>query len=427
MTWRRIAQPPRPATGLVLSPVPRARGRGKPRVRTGGAAAGPRDIEPTSPRRGSPADPCSGLTGASAGVAVSPRTVRPHPATSPAGRQERPTTPVSGSPVGGSNRGRGCVHRRAPARGRRGPVVGGHASQSQVKGGCRHRQAWVMDRGRCGPDPGERVSVEDGALEPGSGRCTVDPGAQMDKDEHNPRSSRTLGVRSRVTCGQVHRVWITRSSGSRSHLVTAAPAVPGEAAHRAQAPIRPFGSRSGSKPLPVAPIHAPKGARPGSLPARASPGDPRLGPLPPAGVPPRQPTRRQRTSMPAVRAAYASRSAPGQLGTHARPVRQPRRIRSRLADPRRRRPLGGARFAPVTYKAVQQRGPPGCSPVPGEASLVREATAGRRCPERSIGGLSAGTIQVPAGRGEAPPRDGGCALRGLGNPGGPVAWTTGFP
>ena len=50
---------------------------------------------------------------------------------------------------------------------------------------------------------------------------------------------------------------------------------------------------------------------------------------------------------------------------------------------------------------------------------MREATVGRRCPERSRGGLSAGTIQVPAGRGEAPPRDGGCALRGLGNPGWP--------
>jgi len=41
-----------------------------------------------------------------------------------------------------------------------------------------------MDRGIGGPDPGERVSVEGGALEPGSGRCTVDPGAQVDKDEH---------------------------------------------------------------------------------------------------------------------------------------------------------------------------------------------------------------------------------------------------
>ena len=80
-----------------------------------------------------------------------------------------------------------------------------------------------MDRGRCGPDPGERVSVEGGALEPGSGRCTVDPGAQMDKDEHNRGGARTLRLRSRVTCGQVHRVWITGSSGSRSHLVTAAP------------------------------------------------------------------------------------------------------------------------------------------------------------------------------------------------------------
>ena len=86
---------------------------------------------------------------------------------------------------------------------------------------------------------------------------------------------------------------------------------------------------------------------------------------------------------------------------------------------RRRRPLVGIRFAPVTLGAAPQRGPPGCSPVPGEASLVREATVGRRRPERSKGGLSARTIQVPAGRGEAPPRHGGCALRGLGNPGWP--------
>ena len=205
-----------------------------------------------------------------------------------AGAQARPTTPVSGSPVGGSNRGRGCVHRRVPARGRRGPVVGGHASQSQVKGGCRHRQAWVMDRGRCGPDPGERVSVEGGALEPGSGRCTVDPGAQLDKDEHNRGGTRTLRLRSRVACGQVHRVWITGSSGSRSHLVTAAP---GGSAPAIGPSSRPCDSRSGSKPSQGAPIHAPKGARPGSLPARASPGDPRLGPLPPAGVPSRQPAR----------------------------------------------------------------------------------------------------------------------------------------
>ena len=70
-------------------------------------------------------------------------------------------------------------------------------------------------------DPGERVSVEGGALEPGSGRCTVDPGAQLDKDEHNRGGVRTLRLTSRVACGQVHRVWITRSSGSRSHLVTA--------------------------------------------------------------------------------------------------------------------------------------------------------------------------------------------------------------
>jgi hypothetical protein len=74
-----------------------------------------------------------------------------------------------------------------------------NASQRQVKDGCRHRQAWVMDRGCCGPDPGERVSVEGGALEPGSGRCTVDPGAQTDKDEHDRGGTRTLRLRSRVT------------------------------------------------------------------------------------------------------------------------------------------------------------------------------------------------------------------------------------
>ena len=273
---------------VVLSPVPRTRGRGKPRVRTGGAAAGPRDIEPTSPRRGSPADRVQGSPGPRPGWRAAPEEGAPACGNVATGRQERPTTPVSGSPVGGSNRGRGCVHRRAPARGRRGPVVGGHASQSQVKGGCRHGQAWVMDRGRCGPDPGERVSVEGGALEPGSGRCTVDPGAQMDKDEHNRGGTRTLRLTSRVACGQVHRVWITGSSGSRSHLVTAAP---GGSAPRDRAPSRPFDSRSGSKPSQGAPIHAPKGARPGSLPARASPGDPRLGPLPPAGVPSRQPAR----------------------------------------------------------------------------------------------------------------------------------------
>ena len=167
--------------------------------------------------------------------------------------------------------------------------------------------------------------------------------------------------------------------------------------HRS-APFRPFGSRSGSKPSPGAPIHAPKGARPGSLPARASPGDPRLGPLPPAGVPSRQPARH-----------------PGRRGRVALIAR------SRFADPRRRRPLDGVRLAPVTCGAAQQRGPPGCSPVPGEASLVREATVGRRCPERSMGGLSAGTIQVPAGRGtgRGPAARRGCALRGLGNPGWP--------
>ena len=167
--------------------------------------------------------PCSGLIGPRLGWRAVPDEGAPTCGNVATGRQERPATPVSGSPVGGSNRGRGCVHRRVPARGRRGPVVGGHANQSQVKGGCRHGQAWVMDPGRCGPDPGERVSVEGGALEPGSGRCTVDPGAQLDKYEHNRGGARTLRLTSRVACGQVHRVWITGSSGSRSHLVTAAP------------------------------------------------------------------------------------------------------------------------------------------------------------------------------------------------------------
>ena len=185
---------------------------------------------------------------ASAGVAGSPRRGRPPCGNVATGRQAQPATPVSGSPVGGSNRGRGCVHRRAPARGRRGPVVGGHASQSQVKGGCRHGQAWVMDRGRCGPDPGERVSVEGGALEPGSGRCTVAPGAQMDKDEHNRSGTRTLRLRSRVTCGQVHRVWITRSSGSRSHLVTAAPAAPARLPPRSGPPLGPLTAARAQSP-----------------------------------------------------------------------------------------------------------------------------------------------------------------------------------
>lgn len=287
--------------GLVLSAVPCARGRGKPRVRTGGAAAGPRAIEPMSPRRGSPAGRVQGSSGPPPGWRSAPEDGTPT-------RQRRrrvpgrPTTPVSGSPVGGSNRGRGCVHRRAPARGRRGPVVGGHASQSQVKGGCRHGQAWVMDRGRGGPDPGERVSVEGGALEPGSGRCTVDPGAQLDKDEHNLGDTQTLRLTSRVACGQVHRVWITRSSGSRSHLVTAC-RTGGSARPRDRAPLSACASRSGSKPSQGAPIHAPKGARPGSLPARASPGDPRLGPLPPAGVPARQPARTPGMSMAVLRSA----------------------------------------------------------------------------------------------------------------------------
>jgi hypothetical protein len=113
-----------------------------------------------------------------------------------------------------------CVHRRAPARGRWGPAVGGHASHRQVKGGCRHGQAWVMDRGRFGPDPGERVSVEGGALEPGSGRCTVALGAQMDNDEHDRGGTRTLRVKSKVTCGQVYSVWTTRSNHRHSHEAT---------------------------------------------------------------------------------------------------------------------------------------------------------------------------------------------------------------
>ena len=138
-----------------------------------------------------------------------------------------------------------------------------------------------LDRGRCGPDPGERVSVEAERSNRGRGRCTVDPGAQWDKDERNRSGTRTLRLTSKVACGQVHRVWITRSSGSRSHLVTAAP---GEAA-----PVtphdRPFESLSGSKPSQGAPIHALKGARPGSSPARASPGDPASAHCPPRGSP----------------------------------------------------------------------------------------------------------------------------------------------
>ena len=203
-------------------PGARTRGQGKPRVRTGERQRG---LVSSSLRRPGEVRPPTVFRAyrASAGVAGSPRRGRPHM------RQRRyralGTARDPGERV--SRRrlepGRGCVHRRVPARGRRGPVVGGHANQSQVKGGCRHGQAWVMDPGRCGPDPGERVSVEGGALEPGSGRCTVDPGAQLDKDEHNRSGTRTLRLTSRVACGQVHRVWITGSSGSRSHLVTAAP------------------------------------------------------------------------------------------------------------------------------------------------------------------------------------------------------------
>jgi hypothetical protein len=191
-------------------------------------------------------------------------------------------------------------------------------------------------------------------------------------------------------------------------------------------PSRTFDSRSGSKgPPPVAPIHAPKGARTGSLPARASPGDPSLGPLHPAGVPSRQPTRhpgrrcrcggrRGRRARPDPPQARWGRT-PGRSVSHAAP-------RSRLADPRRRadrpaaevagrrRPLDGARFAPVTHGRHSREAPRGCSPVPGEASLVREATAGRRCPERSKGGLSTGTIQVPECRG---PGGGPAARRGM--------------
>ncbi len=153
--------------------------------------------------------PCSGLIGPRLGWRAVPDEGAPTCGNVATGRQERPATPVSGSPVGGSNRGRGCVHRRVPARGRRGPVVGGHANQSQVKGGCRHGQAWVMDPGRCGPDPGERVSVEGGALEPGSGRCTVDPGVAPGHRRTRricpPRSGPPLGPLTAARAQSPHR------------------------------------------------------------------------------------------------------------------------------------------------------------------------------------------------------------------------------
>ena len=103
-----------------------------------------------------------------------------------------------------------------------------------------------------------------------------------------------------------------------------------------------------------------------------------------------------------IRPRAAGDARPAGLVGHAVP-----RSRCRSPPPA---PLDGVRLAPVTCGAAPQRGPPGCSPVPGEASLVREATVGRRCPERSKGGLSAGTIQVPAGRGDG---GGPAARRGM--------------
>ena len=255
-----------------------------------------------------------------------------------------------------------------------------------------------MDPSRCGPDPGERVSVEGGALEPGSGRCTVDPARSWTRTRTTRRGSRTLGVRSRVACGQVHRVWITGSSGSRSLLVTAAPG--GSAPPRSGPPLGPVTAARAQSPRRARRYMHRRGPRPGSLPDRASPGDPRLGPLPPAGVPSPQPARH-----PGRRCRWCGRRGrrrrpdppQGSWGRTPRPVRRRAVPMSRFADPHRRRPLDGVRLAPVTCGAAQQRGPPGCSPVPGEASLVREATVGRRFPDRSMGGLSAGTIQVPAG------------------------------
>ena len=268
--------------GLVLSAVPGARGRGKPRVRTGGAAAGPRDIETTSPRRGSPADRVQGSPRGRSGwrsapeegaLVWQPPCRRPSTAHDPGERVSRRRL-EPGSRV--------CAP-TGPVAWTTGPVVGGHASQGQVKGGCRHGQAWVMDRGRCGPDPGERVSVEGGALEPGSGRCTVDPGAQMDKDEHNRGGARTLRLTSRVACGQVHRVWITGSSGSRSHLVTAAPG--GSAPPRSGPPLGP---------VPAVRAQSPHRARRymhrrGPVLGHCRPGPPRVTPAsahcPPRGSP----------------------------------------------------------------------------------------------------------------------------------------------
>ena len=78
-------------------------------------------------------------------------------------------------------------------------------------------------------------------------------------------------------------------------------------------------------------------------------------------------------------------------------------------------------FAPLPCGGQRREAPPGCSPVPGEASLRREATVGRWCADRSRGGLCTGTITVrPRERQEAPQRDGGRALRGPSNRAGRV-------
>ena len=138
--------------GWVLSAVPGARGRGKPRVRTGGAAAGPRDIETTSPRRGSPADRVQGSprgrsgwrSAPEAGALVwQPPCLRPSTAHDPGERVSRRRLEL-GSRV--------CAP-SGPVAGTTGPVVGAHAIHGLLKGGCRHGQGGSWIGAAAGPTP----------------------------------------------------------------------------------------------------------------------------------------------------------------------------------------------------------------------------------------------------------------------------------
>jgi hypothetical protein len=277
-----------------------------------------------------------------------------------------------------------------------------------------------MDRGRCGPDPGERVSVEGGALEPGSGRSTVDPGAQMDKNEHNRSGTPTLRLTSKVACGQVHRVWITRSSGSRSHLVTAAP---GEAAL-----VPPT-----IGPLRAARAQSPHRARRymhrrGPVLGHCRPGPPRVTPAS-AHCPPRgSPHVSQRDTRDVDPGAEVGE---GGVLAQIRPTSGSQEPCDRSPPPCRRAcgrggpPAAPPRGCPLRARdswAAPQRGPPlGVPP-----SQVRPLW-GARLP--SVGGApkyrkgdfprGQSRCRPGLGTGEAPPRDGGCALRGLGNPGWP--------